>query len=87
MYEILGLIIIFCFPVVLVGVAFLNALGKRPGFRRRRSRNVEVERRCPHREDCKKSGNCVLDPADCPSAVPFAIKKQKVNLRFENTED
>lgn len=68
--------VLIIFPLLLLVAAFLGALGKRPGYRRRRRQQVfeGTERRCPFRETCEKGKTCVLPPSECPVGRATDIK-------------
>lgn len=67
LYEVLMLCIIVSLPVALLGMCFIKALSKRPGYRRRRDVGspTGVERRCPNRATCPGSEVCRKDASKC----------------------
>lgn len=54
-------------PSLVILIAFIDALGKLPGWRRRKSSCVEYtgeERRCPARKKCPRGSVC-MGPVEC----------------------
>lgn len=76
MAEVVGLLLA-ALPFILLLVAGIVALGKRPGFRRRRSdlQYEGQERRCPLRQLCAHRTSCRISPRECPINRSITLKK------------
>ena len=60
-------IILILLPLVILGMTFIVALGKKPGYRRRHQDcdYPGPERRCDKRETCQLSKTCTKKEHEC----------------------
>lgn len=82
--EIIAYAVIILVPIGTIGMAFVVALGKRPGYRRRNRDSTYngVERRCPNRPKCGKT-ECTFPTSQCPLKQPVIanVQVQRLDLK------